>query len=213
MKSYEYVLVDWDGCIAKTLEIWVAGYKEELLHYGIDATDQEIGFHLGDWGFAKHFGIDDHAKFGYDVVANVSEKLLEVELYPGAKENLTNLTTNGKKLALVSSSSGHILNAGLKHNGVESLFNAVITGDDVTNHKPDPEPLIKALDLLNGNKEQAIMMGDSRKDLGAANNFGIDSILVYHPNHDTFYLHKELKSLNPTYVIRHFDELSDIIVS
>lgn len=78
-------------------------------------------------------------------------------------------------------------------------------------HKPHPEPLEKALRLLGGTKTGAVMIGDSDKDLGAANNTGVDSILFYPSEHKKFYNLARLKQLNPTYVVDDFRQVLEIV--
>ena len=71
--------------------------------------------------------------------------------------------------------------------------------------------LEKGMSNLKGNKNEAIMIGDSRKDLEAANNAGIDSILVYPKSHSIFYKFDELKAYKPTYIVSGLKEITDII--
>ena len=87
------------------------------------------------------------------------------------------------------------------------FFTAIVAADDVTNHKPHPEPLEKALAALRGTKVKAVIIGDSDKDLGAANAFGIDSILFYPDEHKKFYNLAILEALNPTYIVSDFTEI------
>jgi phosphoglycolate phosphatase-like HAD superfamily hydrolase len=65
--------------------------------------------------------------------------------------------------------------------------------------------------LLSGSKQAAIMIGDSDKDLGAANNTGIDSILFYPPEHKKFYDLEKLRTLNPTYIVEELRQIEAII--
>ena len=66
----------------------------------------------------------------------------------------------------------------MKDLGIEDYFDLVITCDDVKAHKPDPLPLIIALEKLGAEREEAIMIGDTRFDIGCANNAGVDSALA-----------------------------------
>ena len=211
MKQYNSILFDWDGCLAKTLEIWLAAYRNTLTEYGKNPTDREIAAHFGDWSLETHFDIDDHDAFVKMTIEEATRNLAEVTLYDGAKDALFNLKESGHKLALVSSSSRHILDTSIPYNGLNDIFDIIIAGEDVTNHKPHPESLEKALAYLGGQKESTIMIGDSTKDIGAANNFGVDSILIYHPSHDIFYERKRLEAESPTYIIEDFRGLPGII--
>lgn len=48
---------------------------------------------------------------------------------------------------------------------MEHLFDAIITGDDVTHPKPDPEGVFIALDLLDASPQEAMFTGDSDADI------------------------------------------------
>lgn len=207
MDRYDYFLFDWDGCLAKTLEAWLGAYRIAFTQYGLSPTDLEIAYHLGDWEIGKHFDIADYVKFNEIAVKIAIEKLKSVELYDGATELLNNLMKS-KKLALVSSGSREIIENGLRHNDIEAIFDFIITGEDVTNHKPHPESLELALNAIGGIKEKTIMIGDSNKDIGAAANFGIDSVLVYPESHKLFYDLQDLQKLKPTYTISKFSDLA-----
>jgi len=207
IKKYKYILFDWDGCLARTLEVWLGAYSEALASHNVQATHLEIAQHLGDWKLGNYFGIIDHATFNTLVVNIARPRLQAVELYSGARELLVGLKDT-KKLALVSSASRDILIKGLEHNGINDLFDVIISGEDVDNHKPHPEALVKALSSLGGTKEQAVMIGDSSKDMGAANNFGIDSVLMLHPSHGLFYDFDKLRDFKPTYTYESFSDLA-----
>lgn len=208
--SYEYFLFDWDGCLAKTLEIWLNAYKTAYKEYGAEPTDQEIANHFGDWESPRYFGIEDIEGCVNRVVELANEKLKVVELYEGAKELLEELAQT-KKLALLSSSKRELLEGGLAHNGIINLFDVVISADEVENHKPHPEVIEKGLAALNGSKELAVMIGDSRKDLEAANNAGVDSILIYPQSHKLFYDVERLKQYKPTHLVSGFVELKELL--
>lgn len=210
MKQYEYFLFDWDGCLAKTLEVWLNAYKTIYREYGVEPTDQEIAQHFGDWKAPRHFGIEDVDGCVNKIVALANDKLHQVELYDGAKDLLDSLSKS-TKLALLSSSERKVLQWGLEHNGLQDVFDVVIAGDEVVNHKPHPEVIEKGMAALGATKDKTVMVGDSHKDLEAANNAGIDSVLVYPPNHKTFYDLNKLKSYEPTYFVSGFAELRTLL--
>lgn len=184
--------------------------RQAYVAYGVDASDQEIAHHFGDWKAARFFGIKDVDGCRAVMTKIANEKLKEVQLYPGAKDLLETLSVS-KKLALLSSSARDVLELGLEHNGIKEMFNVVISGDDVTKHKPHPEVIEKGMKAINANKAETVMIGDSRKDIGAAKNAGIDSVLLYPQTHQTFYNLQELMTYGPTYVVSGFDELNQLI--
>jgi pyrophosphatase PpaX len=207
VKSYDYYLFDWDGCLAKTLDAWLIAIRTALNEYGAFPADPEISITFGDWEFAKTFGVEDWQGCAKRAEGMVFTALAEVELYPGAHELLQQLKRGGKKLALLSSSTRRLLDMGIARNKLEGVFDVVLAAEDVTHHKPHPEIIEKALAALGGRSDQAVMIGDSRKDLGAATNAQVDSILVYPPSHTVFYELDYLKTYNPTYVVDGFEML------
>lgn len=208
--KYSYLLFDWDGCLAMTLEVWLKAYKDELAKRNIFPKDIEIAHHFGDWDLGKHFGVTDFQDFNTEATAMARKMLAEVEMYPRAKDMLK--TLHGQvKMAVISSGSTDILGRGLTHNGVSDLFDLVVSGDDVKAHKPDPEGINFAIDHLNADRNLTVMIGDSRKDIGAANNAEIDSILVYPDSHKTFYELATLKSLHPTHVVTSVAEVARLV--
>lgn len=210
MKKYKYILFDWDGCLAKTLQVWMKAYKTVFAEYGVYPSEQEIGHHFGDWEGPKYFGIKDVEGCIKKIDEIAGEELKKVALYEDARKLLEKLKGN-KSLALLSSSPREILNAAVKHNNLTDYFEVVLAGEDVKNHKPHPEVIEKGLQMLKGAKSKAIIIGDSRKDLEAANNAEIDSILVYPQSHSLFYKFEELKAYKPTYIVNNLSEILRII--
>lgn len=212
MKQYQYILLDWDGNLAKTLDIWLAACRVSLEKRGLKLSDEAIA---GSFGHLRStwepWGIQDIDAAIEDADAIAQRYLPNVELYPDALEVLEALSTAGKRLALITSSAHSDIQHLIEKYNIARFFHVIIASDDVGNHKPHPEPLELALEKLGGNKAQAIMIGDSDKDLGAANNAGIDSILFYPPEHKKFYDLKKLRQLSPTHVVADFREILKIV--
>jgi pyrophosphatase PpaX len=208
MKSYEYYLLDWDGCLAQTLELWLKAYRDTYADYGLHPSDIEIASRFGNWNGPADFGIKDVGQYTKRLLERVQPKLRTVNLYPGAREFLEALKNQHSKIALVSSSKRDDLKEAIAHNHLEYMFDLVLSADDVSEHKPDPEVIHKALDILHGNASQAVIVGDSKSDLGAAQNAQIDSVLIFPKSHELFYSLDVLMSYKPTNVVTSFAELT-----
>ena len=206
--KYDYFLFDWDGCLAKTLEVWLYAHKTAYIEFGANPTDPEVISHFGNWQAAKLFGIDDVNGCIARTKELVNEQLQQVELYAGAADLLHYLKSKNKKLALLSSSHKQALLWGIEHNHLEGVFDFILSADDVVQHKPHPEIIEKALAQFGADGISAIMIGDSSKDIEAANNAGIASALMYPKSHELFYDFEQLKSYNPTYIFSRFAEFS-----
>ncbi len=216
MKSYRHIFFDWDGCLAKTLDIWFKSIKLALADYNIDASDKLTVPLIGDlYNGAIALGLrpEDFIAFKRNVYLRVDANMSGVALYEGAQSLLKKLRSEGKTIALISSGSRSTLEPMLKNTGVREYFDLIISGSDVEKRKPNPEGIEKALSKLGSDKASTIMIGDSEHDLKAAQNAGIDSVLFYPDAHTFFYDIAHLKSLNPTYTIKTFEELGKILES
>jgi len=212
MKQYQYILLDWDGNLAKTLDIWLDAFRTVLAEEGHHPSDEEIA---GSFGKVEDYfvslGIADPVALYERADALGRKKLPDVELYPDALEVLAYLKDMRKSTALITASNRANVVHLLDRHDMHRLFDTVIAREDVTKHKPDPQSLLMALERLGGNPDEAIMIGDSDKDLGAAKNAGIDSVLFYPPEHATFYNLDKLKALDPTYVVDDFRTIMKIV--
>ena len=61
---------------------------------------------------------------------------------------------------------------------LEHLFEVVVASEDTERHKPDPAPVLLALDRMSARPEGAAYVGDSPFDVAAANAAGVFSIAV-----------------------------------
>jgi len=62
--------------------------------------------------------------------------------------------------------------------GLLNYFNFVISADDTARHKPNPDPLLKFVELAMANISKSVYIGDSYYDYLCAENSGIDFALA-----------------------------------
>lgn len=120
-------------------------------------------------------------------------------LMPGALEVLHSCQALGLRLALVTGSGRAGIAATLRVYGLESLFSAVVTREDVTHSKPAPDPYLLALQRLQLSAAQTLALEDTEHGVAAATAAGIRCVAI--PNamsqHHNFALaHSVQPSLN-----------------
>lgn len=103
---------------------------------------------------------------------------ITVGTYPGFVELLRDLRTQDVPLAVVTSKGQHETETLLFDLGLGDLFDAVVGDDDVRPLKPDPAPVREACRLLGVATNDAIMVGDTVFDIGAARDAGARSVGV-----------------------------------
>jgi HAD superfamily hydrolase (TIGR01509 family) len=162
---------------------------------------------LNDWAGPERFGVPDAARFVEEMADYLESHIAATPLNPNAVEVLRALKARGNSTALLTASRRRLVRPMLEARGVAGLFDLVLTVEDVHRHKPDPEVLFKALELLGASAAQALLVGDSEKDLQAGSAAGVATAL-YLPAHNLrFYDEAQLRSWRPDYVIRDFREL------
>ncbi|HAG10560.1 MAG TPA: haloacid dehalogenase [Desulfotomaculum sp.] len=101
-----------------------------------------------------------------------------VSPFPGTVEMLEFLKMNGFLLGIVTSKGKEGALRTVEITGLDNYMNVVITAHDVYVHKPFPDPILKALDMLNISPGQALYIGDSYHDVKAGLDAGTTTLAV-----------------------------------
>ena len=96
--------------------------------------------------------------------------------FPGIETMLTELTAEGWLLALCTNKPMAATRALLAGLGWQDRFAAIAGGDSFPSRKPDPAHLTATLGLLPAGR--AVMIGDHRNDIAAAQGAGVPGVFV-----------------------------------
>ena len=124
----------------------------------------------------------------------------ESEILPGVFPVLKYLKEKGQLIALGSASKN--ARPILEKTGIESYFDVIVDGNDVTNAKPDPEVFLIAAKLLNVNPKNAIVFEDSVAGIQAANIGKMTSIGIGEESvlHEAKYIFKDFTQMDKTFI-------------
>lgn len=103
--------------------------------------------------------------------------LKDLELYDGIKKLVDDLSSEFT-LAVATNANSTFARKMLDYVGIGNHFKTILGYDSVEKAKPNPEMVYKILDTHNIQKQNAQLIGDSHKDIMAASNAGVDSVLV-----------------------------------
>jgi len=119
---------------------------------------------------------EEHEKWFSDYYTQNHEK--ELQLYDGIEELLKNLKERGYLLAVATNAYRGSTLESLSHLKVLEHFDSIACYDDVGRGKPSPDMLEKNLKDLNVSVEESLFVGDSERDLLAAEALNMDYIMV-----------------------------------
>jgi HAD superfamily hydrolase (TIGR01662 family) len=158
-----------------------------------------ILFDLGDTLIAELDGPTDVDTTEFEVLEDVAEVLQKLK--------------SRYRLAIVSNTyswGDREVSGALSRKDLTRFFDAIVTSVDAGSRKPDDRIYRKALDLLECNPAQAIMVGDRvDTDIAGANMIGITSILCRW--NDRYPMEVDEEILLPDYVIGSMRELPVLI--
>jgi HAD superfamily hydrolase (TIGR01509 family) len=110
-----------------------------------------------------------------------------LEPRPGAARLLGELASRGCRLAVATTGSRGWVDGLLAALFGDVAFDAVVTGDEVTERKPDPEAFVVALERLDVGPGDAVAVEDSAEGLRSAKGAGLACAVVvngYTEDHD-----------------------------
>ena len=126
--------------------------------------------------------------------------------YPDVPAVLERLGREGYRLALCTNKPERVTHAVLEGLGLDRFFPLALGGDSLPLRKPDPAPLLFALERLGVGPAAAAMVGDHRNDVLAAKAAGMPAIFARYG-----YGLDSLGELRPEAVIDHFADLPAVL--
>ncbi|MGO1748942.1 MAG: phosphoglycolate phosphatase [Marinobacter sp.] len=99
-------------------------------------------------------------------------------VYPGVEACLETLSERGCPMAVVTNKPEQFVAPLLEQMGIEHHFQLIVGGDTLSTKKPDPAPLLHAMEALQGSRGTTVMVGDSAADASAAQAAGIPCVVV-----------------------------------
>ena len=179
----KYIIFDFDGTVIYTDEVIIASWQATYEKYlGYRETVENIRETFGET--LRHTVEERFPNCPVDEVIAYYREYQQahcaelVEIFDGIEDMLKSLKEHGYKLAIATSRTKEGTLNYLQQFGITEYFDAVVSMDDVTKHKPDPESCLVAIEKLGGTPEESVMLGDTKYDMGCANNAGVDSILI-----------------------------------
>ena len=127
--------------------------------------------------------------------------------FPGVNETLLELERRGHPMGIVTSKSNEMMDRGLEWVGIMRHMQTRIGMDNAKKHKPDPFPVLMALEELGYSTDEAVFVGDSPHDIASGNAAGVISIAaLWGP-----FTREQLEPLKPTRLMQSITELPSVL--
>jgi len=202
------LLFDMDGTVIDSEPLWLEAEIEVMAELGChwDAQDQQncLGGPMDRTEKYMQERSGNIKPYGYfrDNLNLVMQKkmLYDLKLVPNALELISSAKKIGIKTALVTASGSVLMNIALKK-FPDGIFDATVSRDDVINSKPNPEPYLRAADLLEMNISNCVVFEDSETGVTSGLASGAQVIGIPH-----------LINLAPHENLRIVDSLSDVSI-
>jgi beta-phosphoglucomutase len=187
MSRFDSILFDFDGVLADTEPIHWACWAEVLQPHGV----------LLDWQYYCDccIGVDDRKML--QAMANRADPPADwrrlFEEYPRKKELFRSRTLANPpfapelvglleawhrdyRMAIVTSSARSEVEPLIVAGGLRGHFDALVGAEDVIRYKPDPEPYLKAAELIGG--VRPLVLEDSAAGLASGRAAGFEVLRV-----------------------------------
>lgn len=196
------VLFDFNGVLVDDEPVHLETFQKVLAEEGIALSEEEY--------YARHLGLDDRACFSA-VLAAAGEPATVPRLmrliarkssyyqerirrsgypfFPGAVELVAALAARGTMLGVVSGALRDEVEGALRQAGLLDRFKVLVTAEDVTGSKPDPQGYQRALEALNSvpplperllHPHEVLAIEDSPAGLAAAAEVGLATLAIAH---------------------------------
>lgn len=212
MSKIKTILFDLDGTLIDTVGIILDTFREAFDLYlpHVQISDQEMTTFLGQTLF-QTFGFYTDEEKVKEIIKFYREKSNEkieqgLKAYPHAKETLAYFKSKNLTVGIVTSKMREVATTHLKMTNLFEHIDGLIGYEDVKEHKPYPEPILKALALLNAKKSSTIYVGDHENDMVAAKKAGIMTCAVTYSARI-----REMLATQPDFVVDDLSQLKDLI--
>lgn len=168
LNDIKAVLFDLDGTLVESMSMWGDIDVDYLKKFhipvpeGLQKAIEGLSMYQTAVYFKENFAIEDSLEEIMDEWNRMAyEKYTtEILLKPGARAFLNGLKDKNIPCGIATSNSRILTEAILKSHQVENYFSVMVTGDEITNGKPDPEVYLEAAKKMGVAPEHCLVFED-----------------------------------------------------
>ena len=207
---FDAFIFDIDGTLTSTNQLIFDSFNFIAKKYlNKTFTDDEIILMFGppENDILKRLCGENYESARKDYFTYYSKNHWKAELYSGIKEILEHLKSKNYPIGIFTGKGRDASLITLKKLGVDQYFDLIVTGDDVLNHKPSAEGILKFTGKFKLKHERVLMIGDSVADVEASREAGVKIASVLWDS----YGKEEVKTLSSDYYFHTVEELREFL--
>jgi len=214
MSAIRTVLFDLDGTLIDSVRLILDSYHHTLASHGLPPRSDEEWLRGVGTLFTTQFAEWRDARGTLEaMIATYREYNLKhhdrmVTVYPGVVEAVRRIREAGARTGLVTSKNRLGALRGLTLVRLETMMDVLVCADEVTNPKPHPEPVEKAVAMLGADPATTVYVGDSIHDMQSGRAAGVRTVAVlWGP-----FGRSHLEGAKPDYWVETPAELAELVV-
>ncbi|KAB1067625.1 phosphoglycolate phosphatase [Tamlana haliotis] len=219
-KDKDLIIFDFDGTLINSIPDLTLAVNTMLSHYkakrlsiedvtpfigngAMPLIERALKRALPDQELTEAF-LKEASKRYFEAYKAVTCK--DTFMYSGVLETLKYLDDNGYNMAICTNKPYDYIQPILEKLEIKDFFKSWVGEDSLPEKKPQPGPLFHLVKEFNTTIDRSIMVGDSKNDILAAQNAGMESIGVsYGYNYN-----ENIADYKPTVVADDFAELQEL---
>ncbi len=208
-KAIKGIIFDLDGTLVDSYlpimeSLNYVRHRYELPPYTLDEVKKMVGRGLelliGD-AIGKD-NVNDGVRMFRERYGKIF--LEETKLMPGAKDLIAALDMKGYLMAVVSNKPAYFTSRILRAQSIIQYFKIVLGPDKVSQPKPDPEMIYRAIEDMSLTQDEIIYVGDMTLDIETSRRAGIRIFAVEGGSSSR----EELERASPDMLFRNLQELN-----
>ena len=211
LKKLDTLLFDLDGTLVDSNECILETFRRTFLRYLPTRvfSKTELIAMMGPPLYETFQIVSTEEQTIQDMIQYYRKIYVEIEfdyihIYPNVIDVLKYFKNNGFHIGIVTTKFQESAIPSIKAFGIDKYVDVLIGLDDVTHHKPHPEPVLKALSYFT--HQEVLMIGDNSTDLLSGRNANTLTCGV-----EWSIKKMELRETNPDFWIKDFLDLIEIV--
>lgn len=183
ISKFKYVIFDFDMTLVDTEPGSIYSYKKAIQKAGGEFSENHIGIYMSEFLDKTYERITNplisESEFEEEFYVHSHKKMAVMSrLFPEVKCVLEELSKS-HLLAIVTNKDSFCVNQIIEYHKIDSnLFRCIISCDEVSKRKPDPQGLELCMKALGARPSECVYVGDSNNDLIFARNANVKGIRV-----------------------------------